>query len=261
MAEIHDKDFLKTLARGLALITSFEPQHSAMTVAEVARKNRMSRASARRFLLTLKHLGYVIQVDDRFQLTAKILGLGYLSLASLDFIESITPFMKEVTQKLERSCSAAVLEEGDIVYVARIPYQRNIISVNLQIGSRLPAYATSMGRVLLAELSDEELDRYLAESEFEKLAPHTVTDPEQLKNIILKARRDGYALAEQQLELSLRSLAIPIRNRHGTVLCAINVSMPAETIVAEEAIGSYLPVLRKTAARIEQVLAGHTSAT
>ena len=146
-----DKEFLTTFARGLEVIRSFDTDTPSMSLSAVAEKNNLSRAAARRFLLTLQKLGYVTQDDKKFRLTAKVLELGYSFLASLDFSETITPFMEEVSYQLGESCSALVLDGVDIVYVARIP-RRGLIPINLQIGARLPAYATSGGRVLLASL-------------------------------------------------------------------------------------------------------------
>ena len=146
-----DKEFLSTFARGLEVIRSFDTETPSMTLSAVAEKNSLSRAAARRFLLTLQKLGYVSQDDKKFGLTAKVLELGYSYLASLDFSETVTPIMEEVSYQLGESCSALVLDGVDIVYVARIP-RRGLIPLNLQIGARLPAYATSGGRVLMAAL-------------------------------------------------------------------------------------------------------------
>ena len=252
-----NKDFLKTLDRGLAVIKSFDGDTPRMTLSEVARKNSMSRASARRFLLTLQSLGYVIKVDYNFQLTAKILEVGHQFLNNLNFIEVITPFLREASRLLYKACSASILNETDIVYIARIPSQHQILSVNLNIGSRLPAYCTSMGRVLLGNLNAQELDAYFKKADLVSLTPHTVTDIKNLHNIIKQTRIDGYSIVNQELEENLCSVAVPICNQQGKVLCAINVGMPVGQLKIEEVTSEYLPVLQEAASRAEAILAHH----
>jgi len=251
----NNKDFLKTLDRGLAVIKSFDGDTPRMTPSEVAYKNSMSRASARRFLLTLQSLGYVIKVDDSFQLTAKILEVGHQFLSNLNFIEVITPFMREASRKLYKACSASILNETDIVYIARIPSQHQILSVNLNIGSRLPAYCTSMGRILLGNLSAPELDAYFNQADLLSHTPHTVTDVKKLLKLIKQARTDGYCIVNQELEENLCSVAVPICNKQGKVLCAINVGMPVGQLKIEEITSEYLPVLQEAASRAEAILA------
>jgi IclR family pca regulon transcriptional regulator len=251
----NDKDYLKTLARGLQLIRSFGNESPRMTLSEVARKNSMSRASARRFLLTLQKLGYIVKTDEYFQLTAKILEIGHRYLANLDFIDVITPLMREVSRKLYKACSASILNETDIVYIARIPSQHQILSVNLNIGSRLPAYCTSMGRVLLGNLSEEELKEYFRKANLVPRTPRTVTDPEELRRIIRQVKSDGYCLVNQELEESLCSISVPVRNRKGNILCAINVGMPVGQVSRKEILSDYLPALKEAAAKAEQLLA------
>ena len=253
----NDKDFLKTLDRGLAIIKSFDADTPRMTLSEVARKNSMSRASARRFLLTLQSLGYVIKVDDSFQLTAKILEVGHQFLNNLNFIEVITPFMREASRLLYRACSASILNETDIIYIARIPSQHQILSVNLNIGSRLPAYCTSMGRVLLGNLSAQELDTYFKQAELISHTPHTITDVKRLLSLINLARKEGYCFVNQELEENLCSVAVPIRNQEGKVLCAINVGMPVGQLKIREIKSDILPVLQEAASRAEAILVHH----
>jgi len=251
----NDKDFLKTLDRGLAVIKSFDGDTPRMTLSEVARKNNMSRASARRFLLTLQSLGYVIKLDDSFQLTAKILEVGHQFLSNLNFIEVITPFLREASRLLYKACSASILNETDIVYIARIPSQSQILSVNLNIGSRLPAYCTSMGRVLLGNLSPQELDAYFEQAELLSHTPHTITDVKKLLELIKQARVDSYCIVNQELEENLCSVAVPICNKQGKVLCAINVGMPVGQLKIREIKTDILPVLQGAASKAEAILA------
>jgi IclR family pca regulon transcriptional regulator len=254
----NNKDFLKTLSRGLTLIKSFDKENPKMTLSEVATRNSMSRASARRFVLTLESLGYLLRVGDYFQLTANILDIGHHFLENLNFIEIITPFMREVSHILGKACSASILNGTDIVYVARIPSQQQILSVNLNIGSHLPAYCTSMGRILLADLSDEELEDYFRKAQLKSYTDRTVIDTEKLRQIILKVKKDGYSLVNQELEKSLRAIAVPVRNSSGRVICSINVGIPVGQVKLSEITSDYLPVLIAAADKSEKGLVHHS---
>ncbi len=251
----NSKDFLKTLDKGLMVIKSFDNESPRMTLTQVASKTKMSRASARRFLLTLQDLGYVIKVDDSFQLTAKILEIGHQYLSNLNFIEVITPFMREVSRKLFKACSASILDDTDIVYVARIPSQHQILSVNLNIGSRLPAYCTSMGRVLLGNLNEEELNLYFEHAHLISHTSHTVTEVGKLRKLVSLVREDGYCIVNQELEENLCSVAVPVRTHQGEVLCAINVGMPVGKLKVRNITQDYLPVLQEAASKAETILA------
>ena len=257
IASDNSKDFLKTLDKGLIVIKAFDGDNPRMTLSQVARKTNLSRASARRFLLTLAKLGYLIKVDDSFQLTAKILEIGHQFLTTQDFIEVITPFMREVSRKLYKACSASILNESDVVYVARIPSQHQILSVNLSIGSRLPAYCTSMGRILLGNLSEDELDLHLSQAKLLSLTKHTITDIPSLREIIMQTKKQGYCIVNQELEENLCSVAVPVRNQQGKVLCAINVGMSVGQLKLEDVSKEYLPVLKEAASRAESILAHH----
>jgi len=251
----HSKDFLKTLDKGMMVIKSFDSESPRMTLTQVASKTKMSRASARRFLLTLQDLGYVIKVDDSFQLTAKILEIGHQYLSNLNFIEVITPFMREVSRKLFKACSASILNDTDIVYVARIPSQHQILSVNLNIGSRLPAYCTSMGRVLLGNLNEEELNLHFEQAHLISHTTHTVTEVGKLRKLVSLVREDGYCIVNQELEENLCSVAVPVRNQQGQILCAINVGMPVGKLKVRDITQDYLPVLQEAASKAETILA------
>lgn len=244
-----DKDFLATFARGLEVIRSFDAQTPAMTLTEVAKKNDLSRASARRFLLTLQKLGYVSSDGKQFRLTARVLDLGYSYLSTLNFGGVITRYMEEVTLKLGESCSASVLDGQNIVYIARVPV-RGLLPINLQIGAKLPAYATSMGRVLLAAMPQEHFDIFLAEAPFEALTPYTLTEASQLREEVDKVRQQGYAINDQQLELGLRSVAVPVFDRHRNVRFALNVSTHVSKVSKEKLIAEFVPLLEETAKKI-----------
>jgi len=251
---VSEKDYLKTLAKGLKLIRSFDSV-SPMTLSEVAKANNLSRAAARRHLHTLRHLGYVAQIDDRFQLTAKILDLGHSYLSSLSFAEVISPFMNDLSHRLKRPCSAAILDGYEIIYVAHIG-RTEFISINLTVGSRLPAHATSIGQVLLGGLPDEELETFLRDGSFPRLTSYTITDKDELRIAVTKAREDGYSLVDQQLEFGLRSIAVPIRGHAGEIVCALAVSRFNEDVSPEESTGNYLPAMLATAKKIDSVTAG-----
>jgi len=247
-----DKEFLTTFARGLEVIRSFDTDTPSMSLSAVAEKNNLSRAAARRFLLTLQKLGYVTQDDKKFRLTAKVLELGYSFLASLDFSETITPFMEEVSYQLGESCSALVLDGVDIVYVARIP-RRGLIPINLQIGARLPAYATSGGRVLLASLPAQELDQVIRDTRFEKLTAYT-KGPDELRAELEKIRMNGYAVVDQELELGMRALAVPVFDRRGRARFALNSSSHVSTVSFDRIIDEYVPIMQSASRKITEVL-------
>ena len=227
------RDFSTSLARGLRVIAAFDRDHAEMTLTEVARRSDMPRAAARRYLLTLCELGYVAGDGKYFRLTPRVLQLGFAFLTSMQIWERAQPFMERLTEQVNESCSISVLEDDDIVYVARVPTKR-IMSVALGIGTRLPAYCTSMGRILLADLRPAVLETYLARAQFTPLTPHTITDPAALHRIIGDVRQNGFAVVDQELEIGLRSIAVPIRNRAGQVLAAMNVSGHAARISVSE---------------------------
>lgn len=250
---VSEKDHLKTLAKGLEVIKSFDGM-APMTLSEVAKVNGLSRAAARRYLHTLRHLGYMTQIGDKFQLTPKILDIGHSYLSTLNIAGVLTPFLNDLSHKLKRPCSAAILDGNEIVYVLHIG-RAEFISINITVGSRLPAYATSIGQVLLSGLPDEELEEFLQTESFPKLTAFTITNKTELGKAIKKARADGYALVDQQLELGLRSLAVPIRGQMGNIVCGISVSRFNEDVSPQESTEMYLPAMLETAAKITSVMA------
>jgi IclR family transcriptional regulator, pca regulon regulatory protein len=245
--------FLQGLERGLAVIRAFSADAPSLTLSEVARAVGITPATARRILLTLEELGYVRSDSRRFSLTPRVLALGWAYLSSLDLGELAGPFMEELSAKTRESCSIATLDLPDIVYVARVPTSR-IMTVALGVGARLPAYPTSMGRVLLADLADDELTAYLSTLQAESLTDRTVTSPDKLRATIDRARTDDYALVDQELELGLRSIAAPIRNARGRTIAALNVSAHASRSTPTSLRADVLPHLRSTAAQITTAL-------
>ena len=244
--------FVQSLERGLAVIRAFDEHNVELTLSDVARSTGLTRAAARRFLLTLADLGYV-RTDGRwFSLSPRVLELGYAYLSSLSLPEVAEPHMERLVAEVHESSSVSVLDGEDIVYVARVPTSR-IMTVSINVGTRFPAYATSMGRVLLAEHPD--LDGYLERVELRSLSPRTVTSPDALRAELAKVRRQGWALVDQELEEGLRSVAAPIRDRSGTVVAAMNLSAHASRMTIDAARRTLVPPLLATAARIEADLA------
>jgi IclR family pca regulon transcriptional regulator len=249
-APTRDSDFVQSLDRGLAVIRAFGPDRERLSLSEVARATGLTRAAARRFLLTLVKLGYVRSDGREFSLRPKVLELGYAYLSGLALPDVAQPHLEDLSAKLHESSSISVLDGHNIVYVARVSTKR-IMTVAISVGTRFPAYAASMGRVLLAGLSPEELDRYLAEATFEPFTELTVTDPDQLREIIARVRSDGYSIIDQELEHGLRAIAAPIRDPSGAVTAAINVSAHASRLSPDAMRSELLPALLETARNIE----------
>jgi IclR family transcriptional regulator, pca regulon regulatory protein len=260
-------DFVVSLARGLDIIKAFgtseqEPERpsnmraaDALTLSEVAERTGLARAVVRRFLYTLVELGYVITDGKYFRLTAKILDLGYAYLSSFTLPKIAERFLEEVTLETKESSSASVLDGDEIVYVARVQTRR-IMSVSLSIGSRLPAFCTSMGRVLLAHLPAETLEKYLKTAKFERFTDKTISDPETLRKELSGVFKQGYALVDQELEIGLRSLAVPVSASGGRAVAAINIGTQAARISKSELLQQSLPILKKAAKNISSCL-GH----
>lgn len=241
--------YVQSLARGLAVIRAFDESHPEMTLSEVARATELSRAAARRFLHTLVQLGYVWTDGRVFTLTPRVLELGFSYLSSASLPEIAEPHLERLVARVHESASVSVLDGSDIVYVARVPVSR-IMTVSINIGTRFPAFATSMGRVLLANLPPAQLEEYLATVELETLAPHTVTSAKALREELARVHEQGWALVDQELEAGLRSVAVPIRDRE-RVLAAVNVSSHASRTSSADAQRLLLPQLLETTSQIE----------
>jgi IclR family pca regulon transcriptional regulator len=248
--QARDSDFVQSLDRGLAVIRAFGPDRERLSLSEVARATGLTRAAARRFLLTLVKLGYVRNDGREFSLRPRVLELGYAYLSGLAMPEVAAPHLEELVAKVHESSSISVLDGHHIVYVARVPTKR-IMTVAISVGTRFPAHATSMGRVLLAGLSEHEFERYLAEAALEPLTGRTVTDPARLREIVAEVARQGYALVDQELEEGLRAIAAPIRGSGDTVTAAINVSAHASRVTMAAMRSDLLPALLVTARQIE----------
>ena len=243
-------DFVQSLERGLAVIRAFGPDRPSLTLSEVARQTGLTRAAARRFLLTLTELGYVHSDGRMFSLRPRVLELGYAYLSTLGLNEVAAPHMEELVAKMKESSSVAVLDGDDIAYVVRVPTQR-IMTVTIAVGTRFPAYATSMGRVLLAHLPASELDGYLERIELLPLTGKTIVDKGQLRAELAEIAAQGYAVVDQELEDGLRSVAVPIRDSSSRVVAALNMSAHASRATLEHLRRRVLPSLLDTARRIE----------
>ncbi len=249
-----DPDFMTSLARGLAVINAFSQQRPQQSISQLSLKTSIPRAAVRRCLLTLARLGYVGHDPERrtFMLRPKVLSLGYAYLSSIPLVAMAQPVLDRLSQRLHESSSVAVLEGGEIAYVARSKASRRIMSVDLGIGSRLPAYCTSLGRVLLAGLSKEDLGAYLAELKPVRHTPRTVVGKDALHAAIVAARRDGFSVVDQELEVGLRSIAVPITDTRGAVIAALNASTHASLLPLAQFQSSFLPALRHAAAELNQ---------
>jgi len=248
------EEFVESLARGLAVIESFGKGRDALTLSEVAASAAISRASARRLLHTLVRLGYAGYDSGRFALRPRVLGLGRAYLSAAGTWEIARPFMEELVRETRESCSAAVLDGGDIVHVARFPAAHRIMSIAVRVGDRFPAHASAMGRVLLAALPADELDRYFRTARLAALTERTVTEPRALRAILGRVRRQGHAEVDGELEAGLRSVAVPITNAAGVTLGAIAISLLSAPAARSRTTASLLAPMRACAERIRLAL-------
>lgn len=247
------RDLVQSLARGLAVIRAFDADHPQLTLSEVARLTGLTRAAARRFLLTLVALGYVHADGRRFALRPRVLELGYAYLSSLSLPELALPHLESMVAAVHESSSVSVLDGEDVVYVARVATKR-IMAVAISVGTRFPAYATSMGRVLLAGRGPEWFERYLTTAQLRRLTANTLTDPARLRAELARVRDQGWALVDQELEEGLRAVAVPIRDPDGQVVAAINLSGHAGRWSPERILAELLDPLLRTAGQIEDDL-------
>lgn len=249
-----DPNFMTSLARGLAVIRAFSQQRKKLSIAQVSHHTGIPRAAVRRCLHTLGRLGYVTAGERDFSLSPKILTLGHAYLSSTPLSASAQPFLDRVANAVHESCSLAILEDDEILYVARSAASR-IMSVDLSIGSRLPAYCTSMGRVLLASLSSAELAAYLGRVKLLALTPHTLTTRDKLMKALESVHRDGYSIVDQELEIGLRSIAVPVTDASGRTVAAMNIGAQASRAAARLMEQQFLPQLQAAARELGLLLA------
>jgi IclR family pca regulon transcriptional regulator len=244
------RDHVGSLMKGLGVMEILAAHPSGLTLTETAEEAGLTRAGERLFLLTVVAAGYATKNGRRFQLSSRLLALARIWLQGTSLWSFAEPFMRELSATFNESCSAAILAGEDVVYVARAP-SRAILSVTLHVGTRLPAYCTSMGKVLLSSLDGNQLAAFLDKANLKPNTLKTITDPAQLRETIDKVRRDGFAVADEELELGLRSIAVPIRDGTGRIVAALNVSTQTARFSVAEMKREILPKLKEAAARVE----------
>nr|WP_298415072.1 IclR family transcriptional regulator C-terminal domain-containing protein [uncultured Halomonas sp.] len=239
-----DRDFVTALASGLEVILAFDAANPRMTLSEVAARTGMNRARARRFLLTLHALGYVRKEHRHFTLAPKVLQLGYSFLSANNYRSVIQQYLEDITHESGESSSLGVLDGDEIIYVARSAAKHRLMAISLSVGTRLPAAYTSMGRMLLAQLPDSELEVYLDRVTLERHTDKSIVDRAQLRNCLIKVRQQGYCIVDQELDSGLRSLAVPAFDANDRLLGAINISTNASRIDFETLRDTFLPLLQ-----------------
>jgi IclR family transcriptional regulator, pca regulon regulatory protein len=239
-------EFVEALARGLDVIRAFSPEATRMTVSDIAARTKLARPTVRRLLMTLEHLGYVRSHDGAYSLTARTLELGTAYVSMLGMWDTARPLLEQLVARTGESSSIAQLDGSDIVYTARVPVPK-IIAFAVQIGTRFPAVATSMGKVLLADLPAERLDEVLALPSRSNVVPHRVSSRGQLDRELATVRRRGWALSDERLARGIRSAAAPIRSSAGHVVAAVNVTVHAAETSIEVLTERHLPLLLETA--------------
>jgi len=250
-----DPNFMTSLARGLAVIRGFSQQRRKMSIAQLSLRTGIPRAAVRRCLYTLGKLGYIASDDGRaFALRPQILSLGHAYLSSVPLVMAAQPVLDQVTEAIHESCSLAILDGDEILYVARSSASMRIMSIDLGVGSRLPAHCTSMGRVLLAGMAAEALTGYLRRVKLVPYTSRTIVARDALALAIESTRREQFALVDQELEIGLRSIAVPVKDFRGNVAAAINVSVQATRVSGADMQRTFLPALRAAADELGMLL-------
>jgi IclR family transcriptional regulator, pca regulon regulatory protein len=250
---MRETDFVSGFARGLKVIEAFGETTPRLAIADVARITGLDRATARRCLLTLADLGYADYDGKFFVLTPKVLRLGHAYLSATPLPHIVQPFLDKLAEEVHQSASASVLDGTEVVYIARAS-QKRVMSINLMPGSRLPAYCASMGRVLLAALPEDEARNILKQSTLKAFTPRTRTEPAQLMEEIAKVRTEGYAVIDQELELGLCSIAVPLYNSAGKTIAALNIGAQTARASTSRMIASFLPLMRKIQSDLRPLL-------
>jgi IclR family transcriptional regulator, pca regulon regulatory protein len=249
-----DPNFMMSLARGLLVIQAFTQKKRQLTISQLSGKTGLSRAAVRRCLYTLSRLGFAGSEDGRhFYLGPRILALGYSYIVSMPLATAAQPVLERLSHELHESCSISTIDRSEIIYVARASVTR-IMSIDLGVGSRLPAFCTSMGRVMLASLPEGELNSYLSETPLKRFTDRTIISTEKLRQVLRLVSRNGYAIVDQELEFGLRSMAVPIQNPNGKVVAALNVGTHAQRVSIQELTGKFLPRLRNAAQELSMLL-------
>ncbi|WP_118181987.1 IclR family transcriptional regulator domain-containing protein [Paraburkholderia phosphatilytica] len=248
-----EKDWIAGAAKALAIIEAFDEDHARMTPTTVATRAGLSRTAARRYLLTLGELGYIDTDGKLFWLAPRVLRLGQSYLESARLPRTVQPFLQRITAEVQETALVAILDEHDVVYVARNGVNR-AMAMGFVLGSRVPAPLSSAGMILLASRAPEEIDAWLATYEIRLFTPYTYASIDRLREVLAEARRNGYVVTDQQLEPGMRGVAVPLRDRHGNVVAAISVSMPIGQESANGALHRVLPVLQETASLLRNLV-------
>ncbi|MBA1157399.1 IclR family transcriptional regulator domain-containing protein [Microvirga mediterraneensis] len=248
-----DRDFVASLEKGLLVIEAFDASRPRLTLSDVAKLTGITRAAARRYLLTLTKLNYADFDGRYFSLSPRILRLGYAYLSSASLSTRVQPFLEQISEATGESSSAAILDGDDIVYIARSATRR-IMSIGLGVGSRLPVYCTSLGRAILAHQSEDTIEAYLGRVRLEARTPKTVTDKTELRNVLEKTRDQGFAIVNEELEFGLRSIAVPVIQKNGQVTIALNLSAQAGRVSADDMRERFLPSLRAASESLRYLL-------
>jgi IclR family pca regulon transcriptional regulator len=244
-----DKDYVQSLERGLSVILAFSDNHPRLTFGRLSELTGLSRPTVRRLVLTLERLGYVRAESRAFELTPHVLALGYAFTSSLNLTELAQPHMEEVTEVTGHTISMAALDGEEAVFLLRVPSRRAMAHL-LLTGTRLPAFASAIGRVLLSGLPDNDVDAFFRHARLTRLTAHTETDPVRLGEIVARVRRQGWEVVDQELEEGVRSFSAPIRATGGRVVAALGMSVPAGSVSISEIHQEYLPVVIKAAEQI-----------
>lgn len=247
------RDTVGSIAHGFNVIKAFDAEHSQLRLSQVAERTGMSRAGARRYLLTLVHLGYVRQHERLFRLSPKVLELGYAYLSSVQLSTIAQPYIESLRDQTDETMALAVLDDGFIVHIARANSSK-LIAPMLTIGRRFPAVYTSTGRVLIAMKSDEEIDEIIRKSDLTPPTPLSLSSESEIRAALRKVKRNGYAIGNQENEIGIRTLAVPVSNRSGEVVAAIDVLTNIATVTNQQLIRNFLPLLKAAAADMEQML-------
>ncbi len=246
-------DIIASLAKGLRVIEAFRAETPRLSIAEVAQSTGLDRATARRCLLTLHAEGYASYDGKFFTLTPRVLRLGMGALAAIPLAQVVQPWLDQLSEQIGQSTSVSILDEAEIVYIARAA-QRRVMSIGLMPGSRLPAHCTSMGRVLLAALPEADARARIEAANLAPRTAHSLTDPDDIMAQLARVRQQGYATIDQEVEVGLRSMAVPLFNVHGQAVAALNTGVAAVQGGVQGMVDQYLPALLRTQDRLRRVL-------
>jgi len=248
--KLSKRDYVNSLARGLEVIRAFTRKQPRMTLSEISRATGMTRATVRRFVLTLVREGYAETDGKFFGLKPKVLELGYAALSSLTFVDVAQPIIVQLAYRLKESVFVAVLDDLDVVYVASATPPKRYVSISVNVGSRAPAHAVSTGRVMIGALPEKELLEYFDKVTLTKLTPNTVTSKLRLRGLIEESQVKGWSIVDQELEIGLRSISVPVRDKGGVVVAALNVACPSSRIDQDDMRLRILPELQASSRSI-----------